>query len=33
MIDKADSALVAQDSLDPSIGAKWLALRRGGPNH
>jgi len=27
MIDRADSALVANDSLDPTIGAKWL-LRR-----
>lgn len=27
MIDRADSALVASDSLDPTIGAKWL-LRR-----
>lgn len=25
IIDRADSALVARDSLDPTIGAKWLA--------
>ena len=28
MIGRADSALVATDSLDPTIGAKWLAARR-----
>lgn len=27
MIGRADSALVATDSLDPTIGAKWLARR------
>jgi tetratricopeptide (TPR) repeat protein len=27
MIDRADSALVASDSLDPTIGAKWLLHR------
>jgi hypothetical protein len=25
IVDRADSALVANDSLDPTIGAKWLA--------
>lgn len=30
IIDRADSALVAQDSLDPTIGAKWLARRSSG---
>lgn len=29
MIDRADSALVARDSLDPSIGAKWLRRAAG----
>jgi len=32
MIDKADSALVARDTLDPTIGAKWLARRRPSPS-
>ena len=27
MIERADSALVANDSLDPTIAAKWLARR------
>ena len=27
IIERADSALVANDSLDPTIGAKWLARR------
>jgi tetratricopeptide (TPR) repeat protein len=27
MINRADSALVASDSLDPTIGAKWLVRR------
>lgn len=28
IIDRADSALVAGDSIDPTIGAKWLARRK-----
>ncbi|MBI2406872.1 MAG: tetratricopeptide repeat protein [Gemmatimonadetes bacterium] len=28
IIERADSALVANDSLDPTIGAKWLTRRR-----
>jgi tetratricopeptide (TPR) repeat protein len=28
IIDRADSALVATDSIDPTIGAKWLARRK-----
>ena len=31
MIERADSALVAQDSIDPTIGAKWLKGRRTSP--
>jgi tetratricopeptide (TPR) repeat protein len=31
MIDRADSALVARDSIDPTIGAKWLKGRRATP--
>ncbi|HEY5489615.1 MAG TPA: hypothetical protein VIK25_00365 [Gemmatimonadaceae bacterium] len=31
MIDRADSALVAQDSIDPTIGAKWLLRRHTQP--
>lgn len=27
IIDRADSALVANDSLDPTIGARWRAIR------
>ncbi|HEY3288104.1 MAG TPA: tetratricopeptide repeat protein [Gemmatimonadaceae bacterium] len=30
IIERADSALVANDSLDPTIGAKWLARRGSG---
>ena len=29
IIDRADSALVANDSLDPTVGVKWLERRRG----
>ncbi len=29
IIDRADSALVANDSVDPTIGAKWLAKGQG----
>ena len=29
IIERADSALVAADSIDPTIGAKWLSRRRG----
>ncbi len=32
MINQADSALVARDSIDPTIGAKWLARRRPSAN-
>lgn len=31
IIDRADSALVATDSIDPTIGPKWLQERKGKP--
>ncbi|MEK6611341.1 MAG: tetratricopeptide repeat protein [Gemmatimonadota bacterium] len=33
MIDRADSALVAQDTIDPTIGAKWRDRRRPAPKN